>query len=207
MDGLSWIIDPWKGHKTGFYLDQRPARKVIQSLASGQKVLDLFCYTGVFSMYAIKGGAVSSLGVDGSVEALELAQQNARINGLGSNCQWVHANMFEYIGTEQQELFDLVLIDPPSLVKNRNKKKSGLRAYRNLNKRAIEWVKPGGKLLTSSCSGLVTDQEFIKSLGEAAVKAGRQVRFIERLTQGLDHPIRPEIPETEYLKVYLLEVN
>ena len=207
MGGLSWEIDPWKGHKTGFYLDQQPARRLVQTVSVGLKVLDLFCYTGAFSIYAHKGGAVSSLGIDSSIDALKSAEQNAKINGLGERCQWKSADVFDFVKSESKELFDLVLVDPPSLVKNRKKKMSGLRAYRDLNSKAMNWVKAGGKLLTSSCSGLVNQQEFFEVLGEAAVKAGRQVRLIERLTQGLDHPIRPEIPETEYLKVYLLEVN
>jgi len=207
MDGLSWIIDPRKGHKTGLYLDQRPARILAQSLVAGRKVLDLFCYTGAFSIYTLKGNAISTFGVDGSEEALKLAEQNANNNGFGGRCQWLQTDVFDFVKSEPKELFDLVMIDPPSLVKNRKKKMSGLRAYRDLNARCMKWVKPGGKFLTSSCSGLVNQQEFFNAIGEAAVKAGRQVRLIERLTQGLDHPIRPEIPETEYLKVCLLEVS
>jgi 23S rRNA (cytosine1962-C5)-methyltransferase len=207
QDELSWAVDPWNGHKTGFYLDQRPARRLVMSLATGQKALDLFCYSGAFSVYAIKGGAITALGVDSSADALKSAEQNAAINGFADRCHWLQTDVFDFVKSEPQELFDLVIIDPPSLVKNRRKKMSGMRAYRDLNARAMQWIKPGGRLLTSSCSGLVNQLEFFETLGEAAVKAGRQVRLIERLTQGLDHPIRPEIPETEYLKVCLLEVN
>jgi 23S rRNA (cytosine1962-C5)-methyltransferase len=207
MDDLSFAVDVWKGHKTGLYLDQRPARRMIQGQVKGRSVLDLFCYSGAFSMYAAKGGAAKIIGVDSSQDALNLAGQNAHLNGYQDRCQWRQADVFDFLKGAPDELFDVVLMDPPSLVKNRRKKLSGLRAYRDLNARAMQWVKSGGKLLTSSCSGLVDHQEFFQALGEAAVKAAKTVRLIERLPQGIDHPVRPEIPQTEYLKSYWLEVD
>jgi len=207
IDALSFLIDNWKGHKTGFYLDQRPARQLIQAQAQGKRILDLFCYTGAFSIYGAKGGAERTVGMDSSQVVLEMAEQNARLNGFENRCQWRQADVFDYLKQKPDELYDIVLIDPPSLVKNRRQKLSGLRAYRDLNARALQWVKPGGRLLTSSCSGLVDHGEFLQTLGEAAVRARKTIRLIERLSQGKDHPIRPDIPQTEYLKVYWFEVD
>jgi 23S rRNA (cytosine1962-C5)-methyltransferase len=207
MDGLSFAVDVWEGHKTGLYLDQRPARRMIQHQVNGLAVLDLFCYSGAFSMYTAKGEASRIVGVDSSLDALNLAEENARLNGYQDRCQWQQADIFDFLKSAPDEAFDVVLMDPPSLVKNRRKKLSGLRAYRDLNARAMQWVKPGGKLLTSSCSGLVDHLEFFQAIGEAAVKSGKTVRLLERLPQGIDHPVRPEIPQTEYLKAYWLEVD
>lgn len=207
VDGLSFLVDNWKGHKTGFYLDQRPARQSVQAQAKGKSILDLFCYTGAFSTYGAKGGAEQTVGIDSSRTALEMAEQSARLNGLENRCQWRQADVFDFLRQESGQLFDLVLLDPPSLVKNRRQKLSGLRAYRDLNARALRWIKPGGKLLTSCCSGLVDHGEFFQALGDAATKARKTIRLIERLSQGNDHPIRPDIPQTEYLKAYWFEVD
>ncbi len=206
QDGLKLLADPVKGQKTGYFLDQRVNRKLMQSFVrGGESFLDLFCYTGAFGLYALQAGAGSATFVDGSDRALELVRQVVKANQFEDRATYVKADIFEWL-KQTEEQFDIVSVDPPALAKSRSKATIALRAYRDLNARAMKWVKPGGLLLTSSCSGLISRVNWRKSLEEAAFKSRRNVRFLAFGTQAPDHPILAAMPETEYLKFAVAQV-
>lgn len=206
QDGLRLLVDPLKGQKTGFFLDQRVNRKLMQSyVRRGDTFLDLFCYSGAFGVYALQAGARHVTFVDGSRRALELAGEVSDANGFLSRYSLIEADVFEWI-KEQGEQFDLVSLDPPALAKNRSKAMTALRAYRDLNARAMKRVKPGGLLFTSSCSGLISRVNWRNALEDAAFKSHRRVRFVAFGTQSPDHPVLAAMPETEYLKFAVLQV-
>jgi len=205
QDGLSLPVDPVRGQKTGFFLDQRLNRKLMQSfLRGGESVLDLFCYSGAFGLYALSAGAGQVTFVDGSDRALGITRDAVTANGF-SNVEYVKADIFEWL-KEPQRQFDVVSLDPPALAKSRSKATVALRAYRDLNARAMKWVKPGGLLLTSSCSGLISRQNWRSAVEEGAFKSRRTVRFLAFGTQAPDHPVLAAMPETEYLKFAVLQV-
>lgn len=206
QDGLALLADPVKGQKTGYFLDQRLNRKLMQSfIRGGESFLDLFCYSGAFGLYALKAGVSNVTFVDGSERALELARTCAVANGFAANVTFTKADIFEWL-KDAREQFDMVSVDPPALAKSRSKATVALRAYRDLNARAMRWVKPGGLLLTSSCSGLISRVNWRKSLEEAAFKSRRKVRFVAFGTPAPDHPVLAAMPETEYLKFAVLQI-
>lgn len=206
QDDLTLLADPIKGQKTGYFLDQRLNRKLMQTmLRGGESVLDLFCYTGAFGLYALKAGAGHVTFVDGSERALELVKQVVKMNGYESRASYMKADIFEWLKSGGDQ-FDVVSVDPPALAKSRSKATIALRAYRDLNARAMKWVKPGGLLLTSSCSGLISRVNWRNALEEAAFKSRRNVRFLAFGTQSPDHPVLAAMPETEYLKFVVAEV-
>lgn len=206
QDGLKLLADPVKGQKTGYFLDQRVNRKLMQSFVrGGESFLDLFCYTGAFGLYALQAGAGGVSFVDGSERALELVRQVVKANQFEDRASYVKADIFEWL-KQTEEQFDIVSVDPPALAKSRSKATIALRAYRDLNARAMKWVKPGGLLLTSSCSGLISRVNWRKSLEEAAFKSRRNVRFLAFGTQAPDHPVLAAMPETEYLKFAVAQV-
>ncbi len=206
QDGLRLLADPVKGQKTGYFLDQRVNRKQMQTFVrGGESFLDLFCYTGAFGLYALKAGAGQATFVDGSERALELVKQVVHANEFGEQALYVKADIFDWLKQSDQQ-YDIVSVDPPALAKSRSKATIALRAYRDLNARAMKWVKPGGLLLTSSCSGLISRVNWRKSLEEAAFKSRRNVRFLAFGTQAPDHPVLAAMPETEYLKFAVTQV-
>lgn len=200
QDGLRLFADPVQGQKTGYFLDQRLNRKMMQSLLrGGETFLDLFCYSGAFGLYALQAGARHVTFVDGSERALELVKHVVDLNGFSGRAAFVNADIFEWL-KDGREQYDAVSLDPPALAKSRSKATVALRAYRDINARALRWVRPGGLLLTSSCSGLISRVNWRKSLEEAAFKSRRSVRFLCFGTQAPDHPVLAAMPETEYLK-------
>jgi 23S rRNA (cytosine1962-C5)-methyltransferase len=204
--GVQHRVRPWTGHKTGFYLDQSPARAAVQAIARDRSVLDLFAYQGAFALSALRGGARSALCVDQSGQALELAASAAVENGLpGLSTQ--QANVFEFLRAERQEgaRFDLVVLDPPAFAKNKRELEGALRGYRDLNRLALRLLPPGGHLITCSCSHHVTLPMFEDVVRQAGAGLPFRVLLRQRLGAGPDHPVWHALPESEYLKVLWLE--
>ncbi|MBU0509647.1 class I SAM-dependent rRNA methyltransferase [bacterium] len=200
QDGLTFAIDPLHGQKTGFFLDQRWNRRMLASFVRpGDRILDLFSYSGGFGMYALRAGAGHVTFVDSSQAALDLIVENARRNGFADRVTVERADVFEFVKSPSGT-FEVVVLDPPALAKGRKNVPAALRAYRDLNARAMSWLVPGGILATASCSGLVHVDSWLESLREAARKADRNLRFIARGGQSPDHPVLAAMPETEYLK-------
>jgi 23S rRNA (cytosine1962-C5)-methyltransferase len=196
-------VDVKHGHKTGFYLDQRENRKKIQAYVDKADVLNLFSFSGGFAVSALKAGAKSVVNVDSSGDALQLAQENLRLNGLPVNEQdFVEADVFSYLRQlrAEQRTFDVVIADPPKLAQSQSQLERAARAYKDLNLIALQILRPGGYLITFSCSGLVTPDLFQKIVFGAAIDAKRDAQIVERLSQSSDHPVLLSFPEGEYLK-------
>lgn len=206
-NGILFGVDVKNGQKTGFFLDQKENRAAIAPLCPGAKVLDCFCHNGSFSLHAAKFGAASVLGVDISEEALEVARENARRNDL-NNVTFEAHNCFDHLRelTDAGEKFDLVILDPPAFTKNKAAVQSALRGYKEINLRGLRLVRPGGFLVTCSCSQHVLTEMFQDIVNQAARDAKKRVRLVEYRTQGHDHPILPQSIETKYLKCMILQV-
>jgi len=204
-DGLKIAADLLQGHKTGFFFDQRDNRAALGALCAGKKVLDVFCHTGGFGLWAAKGGAVSVKGVDSSEPALELARQNAALNGFGG-MTFEKADAFDFL-TASKENFDVVVLDPPRFAPAKKQLPKAIEAYIRLNALGLKRVTGGGLLATASCSQHLDREEFRRVLSRAAQEAGRRARLIHWGGQAKDHPVRLSMPETEYLKFALLHVS
>jgi 23S rRNA (cytosine1962-C5)-methyltransferase len=196
-----FLVDVRGGHKTGFYLDQRDNRRVVAHDAAGRRVLNLFCYTGGFSVAAARAGADRVVNVDSSAGALELGRRIAHENGL-TNIEWVKADVFTYLRQLRDEgaTFDLVVVDPPKLAASAAQVKRATRGYKDLNWLALRLLSSGGRLATFSCSGLVDASLFTKVVAGAAVDARRDVAVLRHLDQAADHPVLLSFPESAYLK-------
>lgn len=205
-NSLLFKIDWENGQKTGFFLDQRENRLLVKKLSKGRRVLNAFCYTGGFSVYALVGGAESVLAIDSSEQALELAKLNAALNGFDKNHQVEKADFLNYMQSLKQE-FDLVILDPPAFAKNRKAIAPGLKGYTNINRRGFLAVRENGYLLTFSCSQLVSKDDFKKAVLDAALLSGRKVQIIAELRQANCHPVSLFHPEGDYLKGLLLFVK
>lgn len=207
QDNISFVVDILNGQKTGFFCDQRFNRLRFASIIrNGDRVLDLFSFTGGFGLYALQAGAAHVTFVDGSQRALDLAKQACAQNGWSARTAFVKADIFDWIKSPT-ESWDAVSVDPPALAKSRDKATAALRGYRDLNARALAWVRPGGIFATSSCSGLISPVNWRSTIDEAAYKSRRRVRYIHFAGQAPDHPILPAMPETEYLKFALAIVD
>jgi 23S rRNA (cytosine1962-C5)-methyltransferase len=206
QDGISFLVDPWNGQKTGFFFDQRDNRAALQEYTRGKRVLDCFTYSGGFGLYAAKAGAQSVLAVDSAADALSVTEQNFQKNGLGQCCTVRKADVFDFL-KESGEKYDVVVLDPPALVKRKTTLREGLKGYQNLNLRALEKLVSGGILVTCSCSYHVTEEAFREQLLEAARKSGRELHLLESRTQSRDHPILLAMRETKYLKCAFLRVS
>ena len=204
-DGLRHLVEPFTGHKTGFYLDQRPARALVRELAKGKRVLDLFSYQGGFSLSALKGGAQSALAIDQSERALQLAQQGAEQNGL-TGLQTERANVFDFLRglREGDRQFDLIVLDPPAFAKSKRELGGALRGYRDLNRQALRLLAPYGWLVTCSCSHHMSLPAFEDTARQSAAGLPFKVALHQRLGAGSDHPVWLSMPESEYLKTLLL---
>jgi 23S rRNA (cytosine1962-C5)-methyltransferase len=207
--GLSFEVDIAGGHKTGFYLDQMDNHLALHTLVpAGGTVLDAFCYTGTFSVHAAAAGAGAVLGMDSSTAVLEVAQQNAARNGFGERCRFEAGNVFDRLrqlqGSGQQ--FDLIILDPPSFTHSRDALVKALNGYKEINLRALRLLRPGGVLVTFTCSYYVERARFESIVQEAAGDARRQLTVRQRLSQALHHPEVMAIPETAYLKGLAVEV-
>ncbi|WP_407332851.1 class I SAM-dependent methyltransferase [Enterovibrio sp. 27052020O] len=209
-NGVKISVDIVGGHKTGFYLDQRDSREAAVKYINGKRVLNCFCYTGGFGLYALKGGASEVINVDVSQPALDIAKANAELNGYDlSKAQFVNADVFKLLREyrDSGELFDVVIMDPPKFAESKSQLNGACRGYKDINMLAIQILKPGGTLLTYSCSGLMDNALFQKIIADAALDAHRQVQFIERFEQAADHPLDSAYPEGFYLKGFACYVK
>lgn len=202
-NGIKIAVDVTKGHKTGFYLDQRDNRAIAARFVKGKSVLNCFCYTGTFGLYAAKAGAASIENVDVSSLALDTARLNMRVNGLSDdNVHYNEADVFKLLRQYRDEgkTFDVIVLDPPKFADNKSQLNGACRGYKDINMIALQLLNPGGVLLTFSCSGLMPADLFQKIVADAALDAKRELQFIERLSQASDHPIGSAFPEGFYLK-------
>lgn len=207
-NGLRFNIDWLRGQKTGFFLDQRENRSLLQQYAHGRKVLNMFCYTGGFSVYALRGNAQLVHSVDSSTKAIALTEANVDLNFPGDKRHEAYAtDAFRFLDDMEDSAYDLIILDPPAFVKHRGAIQNGLRGYRRLNTAALRKIAPGGILFTFSCSQLVNKDMFRMSVFSAAEQAGRKVRILHQLTQAPDHPVDICHPEGEYLKGLVLYVQ
>ncbi|WP_028023277.1 class I SAM-dependent methyltransferase [Enterovibrio calviensis] len=209
-NGVKISVDITGGHKTGFYLDQRDSREASVKYVNGKRVLNCFCYTGGFGLYALKGGASEVINVDVSQPALDIAKANAEMNGYDmSKAQFVNADVFKLLREyrDSGELFDVVIMDPPKFAESKSQLTGACRGYKDINMLAMQILKPGGTLLTYSCSGLMDNSLFQKIVADAALDAHRQVQFIERFEQAADHPLDSAYPEGFYLKGFACYVK
>lgn len=206
-NGLKFNVDWEKGQKTGFFVDQRDNRAMVEHYSKGRNVLNMFCYTGGFSFYAMRGGANVVHSVDSSERAIELTKANVELNYPNDARHEAYAeDAFRYMERIKNK-YDLIILDPPAFAKHQNVLANALQGYRRLNAKAFEQIAPGGILFTFSCSQVVTKENFRTTVFSAAAKAGRQVRIINQLTQPADHPINIYHPEGEYLKGLVLFVE
>lgn len=207
-NGLQFNIDWLKGQKTGFFVDQRENRKLLESFAKDRTVLNMFCYTGGFSVYAMRGGAKSVDSVDSSTKAAALTDANISLNFAGDARHSTHAeDAFKFLADMPADKYDLIILDPPAFAKHRGAIKNGLIGYRKLNAKAFDKIKPGGILFTFSCSQAITRDMFRMAVFTAAAKSGRKVRILHQLSQPADHPVDISHPEGEYLKGLVLYVE
>lgn len=207
-NGLQFNIDWLKGQKTGFFVDQRENRALLERFAAGRKVLNMFCYTGGFSVYAMRGGALSVDSVDSSAKAVSLTDANIALNfGDDPRHRSFATDAFRFLAEMEPDTYDLIVLDPPAFAKHRNALKNGLIGYRKLNAKAFEKIKPGGVLFTFSCSQVVSREAFRLAVFSAAAQSRRNVRILHQLTQPADHPIDISHPEGEYLKGLVLYVD
>lgn len=208
-NGVQILVDIKEGHKTGFYLDQRESRLAASRYVNGKKVLNCFCYTGAFGLFALKGNCKQVVNVDVSQPALDIARQNAELNGFDmSRAEFVRADVFKLLREyrEQGEKFDVIIMDPPKFIENKGQLAGGCRGYKDINMLAMQLLNPGGTLLTYSCSGLMESGLFQKILADAALDAKREVQFVEQFTQAADHPVLSTYPEGLYLKGFACRV-
>ncbi len=205
--GLKFHVDWLKGQKTGFFVDQRENRRLLEHYAKGRSVLNMFCYTGGFSFYAMRGEAQLVHSVDSSAKAIELTNQNVELNFPGDARHEAFAeDAFKYLD-RMGDQYDLIILDPPAFAKHRDALRNALQGYRKLNAKAFEKIRPGGILFTFSCSQVVTKENFRTSVFTAAALSGRNVRILHQLTQPADHPVNIYHPEGEYLKGLVLYVE
>ncbi len=205
--GLKFHIDWLKGQKTGFFVDQRENRALLERYARGRSVLNMFCYTGGFSVYAMRGGATLVHSVDSSAKAIDLTNRNIELNFPGDTRHAAYAeDAFKYLD-RMGDQYDLIILDPPAFAKHRDALRNALQGYRKLNARAFEKIKPGGILFTFSCSQAVSKENFRTAVFTAAAMSGRSVRILHQLTQPADHPVNIYHPEGEYLKGLVLYVE
>lgn len=207
-NGHKFLVNWEEGQKTGFFLDQRDNRKMVEEYSRDRNVLNLFCYTGGFSVYALAGGALSVCSVDSSQSAVDMVKRNIAANGFeNSRHEEICADAIDYLKSLPGGLFDLIVVDPPAFAKHRGALNNALRAYKRLNANAIEKVSHGGLIFTYSCSQVVDRQTFALTVFSAAAMVGRPVKILRRLTQPADHPVNIYHPEGEYLKGLLLYVE
>ena len=206
-NGLKFHVDWLKGQKTCFFVDQRENRHLLERYSKGRNVLNMFCYTGGFSFYAMRGGANLVHSVDSSAKAIDLTNQNVELNFPGDERHQAFAeDAFKYLD-RMGDQYDLIILDPPAFAKHRDALRNALRGYSKLNAKAFEKIKPGGILFTFSCSQVVDKKDFRNAVFTAAAQSGRSVRILHQLTQPGDHPVNIYHPEGEYLKGLVLYVE
>ena len=206
-NGLELQVDWLKGQKTGFFVDQRDNRALLEKYSAGKKVLNMFCYTGGFSVYALRGGAKLVHSVDSSAKAIELTDKNVSINfpDTKDHCSYAE-DAFKFLNDMHEE-YDLIILDPPAFAKHRDAVRNALKGYKRLNLKALQQIKPNSILFTFSCSQVISKDQFRLAVFSAAAEAKRNVRILHQLTQPADHPINIYHPEGEYLKGLVLYVE
>ena len=205
-NGVKYIVDFVNGQKTGFYLDQKYNRRTVMNLARGKRVLDCCTHTGSFALCAAMGGADRVTAVDISKGAIEQAKENARLNGLSDKVDFVVSDVFDFLDTVKKGEYDLIILDPPAFTKSRKTEKAAYRGYVSLNTKAMKALRRGGYLASCSCSHFLGEKEFRNVIEAAAKQSSMDVRQIEYRRQAADHPILWNVPETDYLKFYLVQL-
>lgn len=207
-NGLKFHVDIENGQKTGYFLDQQDNRRAIEHIVNGADVLEAFCYTGTFSMHAAHYGAKSVLGLDISEKAVDIARRNAELNGFEDVCQFQAVNAFDVLKqwVKDGKRYDVVMIDPPAFTKSRENIQKAITGYKEINLRSMKLTKPGGFLVTASCTNLVPPDLFLKTIDMAAKDAKRKLRQVTWQTQASDHPILWHVPNTQYLKFLIVQV-
>ena len=213
--GVLYTVDVLKGHKTGFYIDQRDSRELLGQLSQDKEVLNVFCYTGGFSLAALRGGAKHVTSVDSSGEALAMAERQMKVNGFDeSRATWIDSDAFDVLTRlrKEERQFDIVVLDPPKFAPSSHHLDKALRAYKEINRAGMQLLKPGGLLFTFSCSGAVDSALFERTIAMAGAEAmthgsdkGLDFRIMKRLSSGADHPLLTSFPEGDYLKGLLLQ--
>lgn len=207
-NGLKFHVDWLKGQKTGFFVDQRENRSLLEKYSCGRNVLNMFCYTGGFSFYAMRGRANLVHSVDSSSKAIQLTNDNVELNFPGDSRHKAFAeDAFKFLTDMKKDKYDLIILDPPAFAKHKSALKNALIGYRKINAKAFEKIKSGGILFTFSCSQAVNKEQFRLAVFSAAAQSGRKVRILHQLTQPADHPINIYHPEGEYLKGLVLYVE
>lgn len=209
-NGLRFRIDWLRGQKTGFFVDQRDNRTLLRRYSAGRRVLNMFCYTGGFSVYSLAGDAQSVDSVDSSAKAVSLTDANVAMNfgpDAGGRHRSFAEDAFKFLDNMEQGAYDLIVLDPPAFAKHRSALRNALRGYQRINARAFEKIAPGGVLFTFSCSQAVSKEQFRLAVFSAAAQSGRRVRILHQLTQPADHPVNIYHPEGEYLKGLVLYVE
>ncbi len=207
-NSLKFHVDIENGQKTGYFLDQQDNRRAIEHVVKGAEVLEAFCYTGTFSMHAARYGAKNVLGLDISENAVGTARKNAVLNGFDDICKFEAVNAFDVLKqwAKDGKRYDVVMLDPPAFTKSRDNIQNAINGYKEINLRAMKLIRPGGFLVTASCTGLVTPEMFLDMIDAAAKDAKRILRQVEWRTQASDHPIIRNIPSTQYLKFLIAQV-
>ena len=207
-NGLKFHIDWLRGQKTGFFVDQRDNRSLLETYSKGRDVLNMFCYTGGFSVYAMRGGACKVHSVDSSAKAVDLVNANIELNFPGDHRHQAFAeDAFRFLQQMDNGAYDLIILDPPAFAKHKDALRNAIKGYTRLNLRAFEKIRPGGILFTFSCSQAVSKEQFRTAVFTAAAQSGRRVRILHQLHQPADHPINIYHPEGEYLKGLVLFVE
>lgn len=208
-NGLKFHVDIVNGQKTGYFLDQQDNRRAISQVVKGADVLEAFCYTGTFSMHAAHYGAKSVLGLDISDTAVNTARKNAELNGFSDICKFSNVNAFDVLKqwVKEGKRYDTVILDPPAFTKSRENIQKAVTGYKEINLRGMKLLKPGGFLVTASCTNLVPPELFLQIIEMAAKDARKTLRQVSWLTQAADHPIVWNIPNTQYLKFLIVEVS
>ena len=207
-NGHKFFVNWTEGQKTGFFLDQRENRALVGKYSRGRNVLNLFCYTGGFSVYALGAGAVHVDSVDSSRKAIDMVERNMFLNGFEPSRHTGYcADAIEFLRNVPEDKYDLMIVDPPAFAKHRGALNNALRAYQRLNAAAISKVAPGGLVFTFSCSQVVDKEGFALAVFSAAAQTGRSVRILDRLNQPADHAVNIYHPEGEYIKGLLLYVE
>jgi 23S rRNA (cytosine1962-C5)-methyltransferase len=205
IDGFDYWLDLQNGQKTGFYLDQREQHAAVARHAKGRRVLDAFCNQGSFALHAARAGAATVKGLDSAFDAITQAKRNAERNGV--KAEFTAVNVFDYFGAKHEETWDLIVLDPPPFAKSKSTLEGALRGYKELNLRAMKALAPGGLLATYTCSHHMQDAELRGVLADAAADAKRKVQVVEFCHQPADHPVLVTMPESEYLRGYILRVE
>ena len=205
-NGAKFLVDPIDGQKTGFFIDQRDSRILLQNYSIGKSVLNVFSYTGGFSISALLSGAKSVWSLDSAASALDLCDENARINGVEERHKSIKADALPYL-QKMEDKFEVIVLDPPAFAKHKSARHKAIQAYRRINEAAINALEKGGVLFTFSCSQVVTQQLFYDTVASAAMNSKRRVSVIHRLRQPADHPVSLFHPEGEYLKGLVLKVD